>query len=422
MKIIMLLLWFTLVSSFLYANDGGYTLSGNQLIPIKESEISIKKELLTITLLDNNILDVKVEYTFFNPSKPKEILVGFEASEPEGDVETEPVNGGHPYMKSFSILMNRKKLSYKVKINNQNDSNVGYVYYFRAPFKKGINHITHHYTFEYSGGAGIDYEFDYILSAASRWGKGAIEDFTLIIDVGDFSEFQIVKSFFKKANEWQVDGSTEKCLSDYYNDKPAIQFYVRKSPIIFKKKNFKIKGELFLISERYSRKTSPYAEVFDYKKVKLWFSKMWINDILPKDRVSYKIYKNLPYAQRGYVFKDKDIQNYYEGLSWYKRTPSYKPTKSIVNEELNEMSLNILKNLPYAKRGYSFTKYNFKCYSWYSEKKDYKANFLALPKNEQVWISKIKAMKKSDDIDFYELMDEYEKLYKFKKTSWMVNE
>ena len=406
------LLWITLLSLALHANDGAYTLSGNQLVPINESKISIKKEILTITRLDeeNGILDVKVEYTFFNPSKSKTIVVGFEATEPDGDVTTESVNGGHPYMKSFSVLMNGKNIAYKINSNVVKD-NIGYVYYFKAPFKKGTNHVTHHYSFEHSGGAGIDYEFDYILSAASRWSKGIIEDFTLVIDVGDFSEFQIVKSFFKKANEWQVNGSTEKCLSDYYNGKPAVQFYVRKAPIVFKKKKFKIKGELFLISERYSRGIPAYVEVFDYKKVKLWFSGMWIEDIFPKDRVSYKIYKNFPYAQRGYIFKDKEIKKYYEGLSWYKKEPSYKPSKPIVNEKLNAISLNILKNLPFAKRGYVFKNYNFHVYSWYIENKNYKPSFSALPKNEQEWINEIKALKKSDNIDFYALMDEYDAVY-----------
>ena len=104
-----------LLSLFVDANDGAYTLSGNQLVPMKESNISIKKEVLTITRLDDETLDVKVEYTFFNPNKAKKVLVGFEAAEPDGDVTTKPVNGGHPYMKRFSVLMNGKKLAYKVK-------------------------------------------------------------------------------------------------------------------------------------------------------------------------------------------------------------------------------------------------------------------------------------------------------------------
>ena len=99
---------------FLESNDGGYTMSGNQLVPIEVSDISIKKEVLSIKRVKSNhneYLDVKVEYTFYNPNKEKKILVGFEAFEPDGDVNSEPVNGGHPYMKNFSVLVNGKTTS-----------------------------------------------------------------------------------------------------------------------------------------------------------------------------------------------------------------------------------------------------------------------------------------------------------------------
>ena len=158
------LLTLILLSINLFANDGAYTLSGNQLIPIKESKISIKKEILTITRLDDGNLDVKVEYTFFNPHKTKEVLVGFEAAEPEGDVQSESINGEHPYMKNFSVLMNGKKLAYKIR-EGINGSELGYVYYFKAEFQKGINYVRHHYKYEPSSSTGIHYSIDYIFLA-----------------------------------------------------------------------------------------------------------------------------------------------------------------------------------------------------------------------------------------------------------------
>jgi len=332
------LLLFILITITLYSNDGAYTLSGNQLVPINESNISVKKEILTITRLDKGILDVKVEYTFFNPNKEKTIVVGFEAAEPEGDVETEPINGGHPYMKSFSVVMNGKKLDFKIN-DNVKKENIAYVYYFNAPFKRGVNKVIHHYTFEHSSGAGLAYEFDYVLSAASRWAGEVIEDFTLIIDNGDKSEFQIVKSFFKNANEWKVDGLMVDCFSDFYNKKPALQFYIRKSPIVFKKKNFKIEGELYLISELYSKKEFP-------------------------SKIVLKILRNLPYAKRGYVFKSHELNSFFMAQPWYKKRPQYK------------------------------------------------AKYETLEKNEQEWINKVKAMKRSKVIDFYALFDEYDMLVK----------
>lgn len=94
---------------------------------MKESKISIKKEVLTITRLNDDTLDVKVEYTFFNPNKAKKVLVGFEASEPDGDVQSESKNGEHPYMKNFSVIINGKRVAYKVS-GGINGTDFGYVY------------------------------------------------------------------------------------------------------------------------------------------------------------------------------------------------------------------------------------------------------------------------------------------------------
>ena len=409
----------------IFANDGAYTLSGNQLIPIKESKISIKKEVLTIRRLDDGALDVKVEYTFFNPQKAKKVLVGFEAAEPEGDVTTKPVNGGHPYMKRFSVVMNGKKLAYKVKhISSDYEEGkmtVGYVYSFEALFKKGTNSVTHHYRYVPSGGVSTHYEIDYILSAASRWANGVIEDFTLVIDVGDIEQFTIAKTFFTKASEWEFDGMSKSIVIDPNTDfgYKAVRFFLYKSPLVFKKKNFKIKGELNLNSWRIGGIGASWLDEFDYRVNRLSFQ-VYAVLIVNKfhDEISYKILKNIAYARRGYVFKNPIIQKYFEQFEWYRKNPNYKAFKNDLSidekgylEILNEESIKILKNLPYAKRGYVFKNYILKPYfesqKWYKKEPKYKANFSSLPLVEQQWIKKIKAMKKSDNVEFFELLDEY---------------
>lgn len=77
------LLFFGSISN---ANDGAFYASGNQLIPIRETTISIQKEVLEI-VRDGDELDITVNYTFFNPGGAKSILVGFEAASPAGDVD-----------------------------------------------------------------------------------------------------------------------------------------------------------------------------------------------------------------------------------------------------------------------------------------------------------------------------------------------
>ena len=60
------------------ANDGVFFATGNQLIPITETDIRVKKEILTVNRVGNH-LEVTVYYEFFNPVGEKDLLVGFEA-------------------------------------------------------------------------------------------------------------------------------------------------------------------------------------------------------------------------------------------------------------------------------------------------------------------------------------------------------
>ena len=416
--VLFLLILFTLN---IFANDGAYTLSGNQLIPMKESKISIKKEVLTITRLNDDTLDVKVEYRFFNPTKAKKVLVGFEAAEPDGDVQSESKNGEHPYMKKFSVIINGKRVAYKVS-GGINGTDFGYVYSFQANFNKGINYITHHYRYEPSSSTGVYYEIDYILSAASRWANGVIENFTLIIDVGEYERVSIAKTFFKKASQWEFDGVSKDIVSSVDFEKGGIRFYIRKGALTFKKKNFKPTKELYLLALRGTPNAPFYIENFNYKKDKLPFKidGMYIEDILPKDKMSYKIFKNLPYARRGYIFKNKTIQNYYESLEWYREKPNYIPKWSDLIKEENEwttklrkQSLELLKNLPFAKRGYVFKKAYlqnyFKHQYWYTPNKSYKVVLSELSAHEKKWLQEIKKLKVTDSFDLYEWIDKYPK-------------
>ena len=61
----------------LFANDGAFFARGNQLIPIQETSISVKKEILSIKKIRNQFVEVSVYYEFFNPDADKEIIVGF---------------------------------------------------------------------------------------------------------------------------------------------------------------------------------------------------------------------------------------------------------------------------------------------------------------------------------------------------------
>lgn len=329
----------SLLSVYLFANDGAFFAKGNQLIPINETSISVKKEILTLKKVRDKFIEVTVYYEFYNPKEEKEITVGFEAFSPDGDVDGAPKNGQHPYMRNFTVNMNGKNLAHQIAyvadtlynvngkiksidLNKFEGSKSGnyvdffYVYHFKAKFKKGINIIKHTYSYDLSGSVDFHYDFEYVLTAAKRWQNKQIDDFTLILDMGPFETFNVAKGFFRNANEWVIKGvgKTENSRSHFLN-KDVLKFHMRNGTISFSKKNFKPADELFVFALNIM--TNQDYLPFSY------FQQERIQE--PKSEFDRKVLRNLPFARRGYVFQDKKIQQFYQNLDWYMPDQKYIP-------------------------------------------------------------------------------------------------
>ena len=223
------------------ANDGVYFTSGSFLVPTKETDISVAKEILTITIGKDSMARVDVYYELKNNGQPKTVIMAFEA-EPPYNVGA-PLNrqGIHPFIKDFSVTMNNQKLSNKNALvaaqyadgkidtdftpldmtkwkgmgeapdslvpyenalyNAQLDSvtSYAYAYYFDAPFKQGFNIVHHTYTYRMSYSVGKTFEIPYWLTPATRWANHQIDDFTLNITADDLTEFCLTDSLFASA-------------------------------------------------------------------------------------------------------------------------------------------------------------------------------------------------------------------------------
>lgn len=350
-----------LITTIVLANDGAYYASGNHLIPIEDGDISVKKEVLDI-VRKGEFIYVTVDYTFYNHSADKSILVGFEAPSPSGDVDGYPVKGGHPFIHDFKVVMNGKNLKYKKAIVteehyfqdgkirarkesevldehfNPNEPDFYYVYYFDAKFKKGENKIIHTYRFDVSGSVITKYDFDYILTAVNRWKNKGIEDFTLNIDMGNQTYFTIENTFCK-SGDWIIEDGRSMAFSEYTN------FTINSGKITFHKKNFSPKGELQLSSPSFG--VWGVFEVFDSSKDSLppyidSYEGEYNVSTRAIDDKSYMILRNLPFAIKGYVFKTKYIQDYYLKQMWYFPNPDYTTTdlEGVYLEWYNE----VLKN------------------------------------------------------------------------------
>jgi hypothetical protein len=337
------LITLVLSTKLAFGNDGSFYGSGNHLTPINETDISVKREILTLKKVRNEIMEVTVYYEFFNPGKEKNITVGFEAFSPSGDVDATPKKGEHPYMTDFTVQLNNEFLKYNIayvgdsayvkagiiksrslnelNVDNVNAEDFFYVYHFKARFQSGLNILKHTYTYKLSSSIVNNYDFEYVLTAAKRWGNKQIDDFTLILDMGDFETFCLSKNFFKSSNEWLVNGIGKFDdfipASDYINDKGAVKFHIRKGTLVFHKNNFKPAGELFLYSKSYYD-----TEGFSYLPFS-YYQETIIKE--PVTDIQKRILKNLPFARRGYIFQNAELNSFYKQLDWYSPNPAYVP-------------------------------------------------------------------------------------------------
>jgi len=356
MKLILVsLLVFLATTAF--TNDGAFYANGNQLIPITESKISVKKEILLIERVNADYLRIQVHYEFFNPGADKKVLTGFEAVSPSGDVDGTPRNGKHPYIYDFSAKVNGEFISTNVAIvhdslyyqNGQfktvseqeiksisdiNTVDFKYVYYFEPLFKKGITTIDHSYLLKLSGSVDLKYQFTYILTAANRWANNQIDDFTLILDLGNFQQYYIPMTFFKSETAWTFLGQGKiQRTSDTRLDQNGIlaaEVIAQNGQVIFQQTNFKPQDELFI----YTWNFFGGCEKFDPAFCDLPFA---IDDAQyvdhPIDETAQKILRNLPFARRGYIFKNAELNTYYSRMNWYIPNQNYEALPELLTEQ-----------------------------------------------------------------------------------------
>ncbi len=350
----------------LSANDSSYFASGNQIIPLQETDISVKKEILTIKRIDGNKVRITVDYTFLNPKDEKSLLMGFEADTPYGDTIETPKNGHHPYIENFSVNFNGKGIPHKVSyltpahqqdgksknkytiddlnknhlipnLDSKNATDKIYVYHFPATFPPGETKVIHTYDYAISGAVFTSTSIDYLLTPALRWANNQIDDFTLTIDLGEFQQYHLYPSFFDNLDNWTTQGRVKIAMENVKNEMsdvtaPMMTVWQHHGSVTFHAKNFKPKGELSLFANRFLIR----EEILDAKSLKLSLQEYpWLHDELTlKDEFTRKALENLPYARRGYVFQNKELKAFYESQPWHMPDPDYKhPTLSESEKE-----------------------------------------------------------------------------------------
>lgn len=369
MKKILLAILFCLLSIFTFANDWEFGSEGEHIIPLKGSNMSIKKEKITLKLTPDGML-VNVKFTFDNPTAENKI-VGFvtpesgngDEGEERGNRKPEPLK-----IKNFKTTVNGKEVKSNVELLSKLlskgvlDNNVvkeytekekeyfNYVYYFNADFKQGENVVEHSYF--YTGSYGVyEREFGYVVTTISKWKNQTVEDFEIEIQPGTYF-VRLPYTFWNNAKkiDWEIVGKGKMVSlapTKPANDEDASDIekfgrvYIKldnNSSIRYKTKKFSPNSNFYatridnVLGFDYE---FPEGKVQGYKFKDDYFTTLreTIYDDYPNIVSSLKdlkdkdldIIRNYPYAFAGYDFAKKDLKDYFSQFIWY--TPVGKNVK-----------------------------------------------------------------------------------------------
>ena len=362
MKKILLAFIFCFLSIFTFANDWEFGSEGEHIIPLKGSNIAIKKEKITLKLTPDGML-VNVKFTFDSPNAENKII-GFvtpesgngDEGEERGNRKPEPLK-----IKNFKTTVNGKEVKSNVELLSKLlskgvlDNNVikeytekekeyfNYVYYFNADFKQGENVVEHSYF--YTGSYGVyEREFGYVVTTISKWKNQTVEDFEIEIQPGTYF-VRLPYTFWNNAKkiDWEIVGKGKMVSlapTKPVNDEDAsdIEKFGRVYIKLDNNSSIRYKTKKFSPNSNFYATRIDNVLGFDYE--------------FPEGKV------------QGYKFKD----DYFTTL----RETVYDDYSNIIGslKDLNDKDLDIVRNYPYAFAGYDFAKKDLKDYFsqfiWYS--------------------------------------------------------
>lgn len=317
------------------ANDGVYFANGNQLIPIHETDISVKKETLTITLGDDGYAAVDVYYEFYNHGKAKTVQMGFESMKPYNTTDELNPAGIHPYIKDFTVVMNGKQLSYHNAVvepglldtpytgpkddRPKEFEQYAYAYCFEAYFQEGLNNVHHTYRYQISYGVGRTFEVPYWLKPAARWKGGKIDDFTLRIRALNTAKHFILADSLFTDHEFVVTEGKGKIRHSQYGWSPRlVEVALRNGTVEWHGKDFIPSDNINIQSaDTYIAFNDKYPVGTFYDRSERYIT--WP----PERKIPAEVARNLPFANRGYVFKKKSLKKLFSKFWWYMPDPSY---------------------------------------------------------------------------------------------------
>ncbi|MNJ83611.1 hypothetical protein D3C87_10330 [compost metagenome] len=318
------------------ANDGAYFSGGGVIYPIKESNISMEKEILSFQVIDEQCY-VTIHFEFLNPGKEsKKLLVGFQAPQAAGDVTENDIK--YPQIFDFMVSQNQTLLPYQLKTAACEDCELSdkqtidghqaginvFVYLFEIEFKPGITQIDHSYRFKAGSNVMTDQIYNYILKTGAKWAGGKIKDLTVTIDMGENTYFYASDIFGKEA-VWNIQG-IGRVTNYVYNN-----FEVNCKMIRILSGSLQIRVQNWNPDQNLEFGIiNPNCYDFDGAFHPISRIMRAVNTLrldieeTPYSKTELKLIRNTFFAQHGYVFSDKDLDAYFRSFEWYIPNPNLK--------------------------------------------------------------------------------------------------
>jgi hypothetical protein len=337
------------------ANDGVFYAMGNTLVPLKETTIRLKKEILNLDR-KGDWMQVNIYFEFFNPGAERELTVGFVTPPASGDVLEEEAK--HPFVKDFMVMVGDKLLPYKIakleetgfKVSSKVSEGYDFVYHFTVKFAKGITIIRHSYLYKGGGSVEAKQDFDYRLTTGTTWANSAIDDFELNIDMGDDSYFSVPASFGIAPATWQIAGIGRVSMANFPlpympEEKGKLKMvYLRKGKLQLRATAFKPLQDLRINFWNLHNEINLWCENKGQNDFKTMMDLIWGDSVEASIRkltdAELRLYRNLNYARMGYDFKDEGLKKAFSKYNWYIPDPLLKPENVpdyFVTKELQQL-------------------------------------------------------------------------------------
>lgn len=336
----------------LFANDGVFYSTGNTLMPVKETVVELRKEILKLTRTDKGMV-VSVHFEFFNPGPEKEVIVGFVTPPAGGDVSED--EDQHPFIEDFTVVLNGRKLAYEIariaESGYRISEDVGYendfIYHFPVAFKQGMNIIEHTYIFQGGGSVEERYFYPYRWTTGKMWANGEIGDFRLEIDMGEREYFSVQNSFMKDEAPaaWKFEGNgkiSSVCPNLYEDVNKQRMVMAGKGKLVLHVEHFQPDYDLMITGWQIFNEINFWAcdqEKHGFSDMMDYFMPWGIEeeDLQKLDKSQLRLLRNYYFARHGYVFQSADLREFFDQFSWYLPDPSVAADESILTEHEREM-------------------------------------------------------------------------------------